>query len=124
MNDKFKFEFDSETSILYKNYYGLITVEDIISSWEQAINNKLIPNHVKGFILDFRKSTFDFEVSRYIEISNFYKKYLHVFGGSKIALITVDPKDLVIPVLFQAKEDGYKSKPFSTLEAARDWILA
>ncbi|RXQ95099.1 hypothetical protein EO244_08605 [Ancylomarina salipaludis] len=124
MSENFKFEFDTETSILYKHYYGLISVEDITSSWEQAINNKLIPHNVKGFILDFRKSGFDFEVGRYIEISNFYRKYIHVFGGLKIALITIDPKDLVIPVLFKAKQEGYESRPFSTTEAAKEWVLS
>jgi len=124
MSDNFKYVFDSETAILYKYYFGMISIEDILTSWEFAFENKLIPQEVKGFILDFRQSSFNFKVNRFIEISNFYKKHINIFGGSKIALITIEPKDLVIPVLFKAKEEGYTSNPFSTPEAAKEWILS
>ena len=123
MKDFYKYEFNEELNILYKYYYGPITLEDIFSSWEHAFNNNIIPSDIKGFILDFRKSTFDFKVERFIDISNFYKKHIDIFKGTRLALISVDPKDLVIPILFKTKDKGYLSEPFSTEKAAIDWIL-
>ncbi len=123
MSDFYKFELNSELNILYKNYYGPISIENIFSSWEYAFNNEVIPNDVKGFILDFRKSSFDFKTERFIEIVDFYKRNIEIYGGKKVALISTNPSDLVIPILFNSKDKGYSSKSFSTQEAALDWIL-
>jgi len=58
-----------------------------------------------------------------MEIASFYKKHPEVFGGYKIAIVTVTPRDIVIPVLVEMHDDGYRSRPFSTLDAAIFWIL-
>jgi len=123
MGEKFKFKFDSSLGILFKYYYGLISIEDIESSWEYAFENDLIPKDKKGFILDYRNSNFNINIKEHIAIANFYKKHIDVFGNYKIAILTENPRDIVIPVLVKSKDDGYCSKPFSTLEAAIDWIL-
>ncbi len=123
MGEKFKFKFDSSLGILFKYYYGLITIEDIESSWEYAFKNDLIPKDKKGFILDYRNSNFNINIKEHIAIANFYKKHIDVFGNYKIAILTENPRDIVIPVLVKSQDDGYCSKPFSTLEAAIDWIL-
>jgi len=123
MKDFYKYELNSELNILYKYYYGPISLDDIFSSWEHAFDNNIIPKDIKGFILDFRKSTFDFKVDRFIDISNFYKEHIDVFKGTKIGLISVKPNDVVIPILFTTKDKGYTSAAFSTDQAAIDWIL-
>ena len=123
MKDFYKYELNSELNILYKYYYGPISIEKIFSSWEYAINKDVIPSHIKGFILDFRKSTFDFKIDRILDISNFFKEHIDVFGGTKIGLITLNPNDIVIPILFTTKNKGYTSLAFSTDQAAMDWIL-
>jgi hypothetical protein len=124
MKKKFKYQFNNSLGILFKYYYGLITIEDIESSWEYAFKNDLIPKDVKGFILDYRNSNFNIKIEKFNEIANFYKKHLEVFGNLKIAIITEDPKDIVIPILVETKDEGYSSRPFSTLESAIDWVLS
>jgi len=123
MKDFYKYELNTDLNILFKYYYGPISLEDIFSSWEHAFENNIIPDDVVGFILDFRKSTFDFKADRFLDISNFYKKHIDVFKGTKIGLISVNPNDVVIPILFTTKDKGYTSSAFSTDQAAIDWIL-
>ena len=123
MSDFYKYEFNKELNILCKNYYGPISIEDIFSSWEYAFGNGIISSHINGFILDFRKSTFDFRVERFIEIVNFYKTHIDFFKGTKVALISTNPTDLVVPILFNTKDKGYVSKSFSGYEAAHAWII-
>jgi len=123
MNKKFKYEFNRALGILFKYYYGTISIEDIESSWEYAFENELIPLETKGFILDFQKSNFDIEIDRHIAIADFYKKHLNIFGNKKIAIITQNPRDIVIPILVQTKDEGYSSRPFSTVESAIKWVL-
>ncbi len=123
MNEKFKYQFDSSLGILFKYYYGMITIDDIESSWEYAFENDLIPKETKGFILDYRNSNFKMKIEENAEIVAFYKKNLDIFGGFKIAILTEEPQDIVIPILVKTEDEGYSSAPFSTLEAAIAWVL-
>ncbi len=121
--EKFKYIFDETNKILFKNYYGEITLDDIFSSWDTAINENLIPPNTKGFILDYRQASFHINIKEYSKISDYLKNHLTVFGEHKIAIITEEPKDVIIPTLVETKDDGYASRPFYTMEAAIEWIL-
>ncbi len=123
MDNKFKYRFDSLTGILFKYYFGLINIDDIVSSWEYAFTNNLIPEETKGFVLDYRNSNLNIKVEEHKDIVEFYKNHLEIFGNLKIAILTENSKDIVIPILVQNNDDGYFSKPFSTLESAIDWVL-
>jgi len=120
---KFKYEFNSSLGILFKYYYGEITIEDIINSWNYAFENNLIPDDNKGFILDYRQASFRIGAHEYKEIPKFYKLHPEIFFNRKIAIITLSPKDIVIPYLVKKQDDGYYSRPFSTHESAINWIL-
>ncbi|MGZ2369746.1 hypothetical protein ACXR6G_08160 [Ancylomarina sp. YFZ004] len=124
MEKKFKYQFNSSLGILFKYYYGLITLEDIESSWEYAFENGLIPKETKGFILDYRNSNFNIKIEDHTAIANFYKRHINIFGNFKIAVITVEPKDIVVPMLVKLKDEGYSSSPFSTLESSIEWVLS
>ncbi len=124
MENKFKYQFDSLTGILFKYYYGFINIEDIVSSWEYAFANNLISKETKGLILDYRNSTFNIKIEEHTKIADFYKKHLDIFGNFKIAILTEEPRDIVIPMLVKTKDEGYSSRPFSTLESAIAWVLS
>ncbi len=124
MNSKFKYIFDCKSKVLTKHYFGPITINDIESSWEYAIQNNLIPKDTVGFIVDYRKASLQVRIDEYTSISDFYKKHQEVFGDCKIGVLTEIPRDVVIPMLVQGEDDGYSSKPFSTLESAIDWVLS
>jgi len=121
--EKFAYKYNSSQRILYKYYYGSISMEDIKSSWLHAFENNIIPNETSGFILDYRNATFDMEIDEHEAIADFYKNNLAVFQDKKIAIISDEPKAIVIAILTESKDDGYYSKPFSTVEAAIAWIL-
>jgi hypothetical protein len=124
MEEKFRYSFDDSTKILFKYYFGQITIEDIYSSWDYAISKNLIPKETKGFILDYREASFNFKVREYYKIAEYYQKHLEIFGGFKIAIISQTPQDVVIPTLVETKDDGYLSRPFYTVEAAVLWVLS
>ncbi|MCW3785374.1 hypothetical protein [Plebeiibacterium sediminum] len=124
MNHKFKYIFDSKSRVLTKHYFGPITINDIESSWEYAFQNALIPKETIGFIVDYRNASLHIRIDEYTAISNFYKKHLEVFGDCKIGVLTEVPRDVVIPMLVQSEDEGYSSKPFSTLESAIEWVLS
>jgi hypothetical protein len=122
--EKFRYEFDDSLRILFKYYDGSITLDDIKFSWEYAFANNLISRETRGFILDYRKATFNMDLEEHDGIAKFYQEHLEVFGNFKIAILTDNPKDVVIPTLVELKDDGYQSKPFCNLDAAIDWVLS
>ena len=121
--EKFKYQVNNLHPVVVKYYYGPITLQDIFLSWKHAFDHKLIPDGTKGFILDYRGGTIDVSIDEYEAIPEFYKRHLDVFGNSKIAVLTESPSDIVIPNLVATKDEGFTSRPFSTLEAAYKWVL-
>ena len=124
MNEKFKYSFDESTEILFKYYYGDITLNDISSSWDFAIEKGLIPANTKGFIIDYRKAKFKMDLNETNGIADYYHHHLEIFGDKKIAIITISPDQVIIPSLVELKDDGYSSRPFYTLKAALSWVLS
>lgn len=123
MEKKYSYKYDSKSGIMFKNYYGLITMKDIYSSWDDAIKNKLIPEGTRRFVLDYREATFDFKISESPKIAEYYKAHLEVFQNCKFAIVAQKPKDVVVPAIVETHDDGYLSKPFYTKEAAINWVL-
>jgi hypothetical protein len=123
MSEKFRYNFDKRTGIMYKYYYEAITIEDISSSWDYAINNNIIPKETTGFILDYRKANLNIKLTEYNKIAEYYYQHLDIFRDKKIAIIVQKPKDVIISDLVESKDLGYTSRPFYTVEAAINWIL-
>jgi len=107
---------------MYKFYLGDIRIDDITSSWDDAIKRKIIPNETIGFILEYRKANFLIPVSFYKRIPAYYLKHPEIFNGKRIAILTTNPKVIFIPLLVEIEDQGYQTKPFSTEEAAIRWI--
>lgn len=120
---KFKYWFDRSLNILIKYYYGSITIDDIESSWEYAFENHLIPKDTRGFLLDYGEATFDVSLDEHQAIPDFYKNHLDVFGELKIAVVTENHTDIIIPTLVEMRSNGVYSKPFSTPKAEIHWLL-
>ena len=124
MEEKVKYKFDDSTGILYKYYFGTITLDDIFTSWNDAISNNIIPKDTKGFILDYTKANFDLEFDELDKIPEYYKQHLDIFRNKKIAILTQSVRDIVYPILVEKKDSGCSSRPFYTLEAAIEWVLS
>ncbi|MDA3880619.1 MAG: hypothetical protein PF436_09545 [Prolixibacteraceae bacterium] len=122
MENTFKYFFNEKTKIFYKYYLGNISFDDIQNSWDNIISNNLIPDETVGFIIDYRDATLQMESAEHQKIVTYYQKNIEIFKDKKIAIITEDPKDIVIPTLVRLKDKGYSSKPFSTESAAINWI--
>ncbi|MCY1718724.1 hypothetical protein OU798_00115 [Prolixibacteraceae bacterium Z1-6] len=122
MNNSSRFEFNPRTGILFKYYYGPISVEAIRDSWTVAIKQQLLPENIRGFVLDYREAHFDFHIKEHIAIVEFYRGHPEIFGNKRVAIICENPEDIVYPILFQTHDNGYESMIFSTMEAAIAWV--
>lgn len=122
MNNNVIFKYDPELSVMYKIHSGLITIETIKNSWEWAFANKIIPENTKFFLLDYREAIIDFSARKHEDISKYYRSKPEYFAGKKFAIISNNPHNVAISTLVRRSDDGYESRPFSTIEAAIKWL--
>lgn len=123
MEPKTEYKFNKPTGILYKYYHGNVTLKGIISSWQHAIDNNVIPSDVKGFILDYTDANLKMKISEASGISDFYHKNLNIFKNKKVALIMQHPDQVVFPLVLESEGVEFFPRPFFTEAAAVKWIL-
>ena len=123
MKKKTSYNFDSELGIVFKNYYGDISVDDIRETWLEAFEEGLVPPEANGFVLDYREARFSFPIESFKAIPDFYRENIERFRNKRIAIITDKPSDIVIPILVKSLDDGYSPREFTTRDAAIEWVL-
>ena len=123
MEDKIQYYYDSEKKLFHKNYFGEITLEDVINSWEKLIREKAIPENTKRFLVNYKEAKILYKPRDAVFIANLYKRHEEYFDKSKIAAIMVTPDQTVFTHLLQLENVNFEIKSFYTQEAALKWIL-
>jgi len=116
-------KYDSHTeSILIRNFVGKVTYQDIIDSWEYLHKNKLITKKIKGVINNFYDCELQMDLESFKNVLSYIKKQ-DFLKTIKIAVVSDSPKIIVFPFLANENQGDLKIKPFSTSEAAINWVL-
>lgn len=118
-----KYHYEQSEGVLYKIYIGPVSFEFFVSTWKNAFETGEVPEGIKRYVIDYTSAHFKVKVSEYLKIAEFYKEHINYFRGARIAIVVSNPQDIVIPILVETKDDGYSSKTFTTLEAARKWAM-
>jgi len=118
----FEFNFDDSRMIFYKYYSGVVSFNDFESSWLYIIKNHFFPGNARGILLDYRKAMVPSPIDEAHRISSFFAGNVQVFKNMKIAFVTSTPEQIILPELVREYDFNYQSRPFSTIEAAENWI--
>lgn len=110
-------------SILIRDFAGEVTVDEIIGSWKYLISNNMISDDTLGIINNLTNCDLQMDMAGFKDVINFMKTQ-DLLKKVKLAVICDDPKTIVFPALGEQKEDELKIKPFSTMNAAVDWVIA
>ncbi|MDX1828661.1 MAG: hypothetical protein R3342_03850 [Lutibacter sp.] len=108
-------------SILIRKFIGKVSLNDIIDSWEYLLVNKLTNKKTKGVINDLSDCELTMDMENFKTLINYLKKK-DCFKEIKLAVITGSPQTMIFPFLGEEHEKELKIKPFSTMEAAVNWI--
>lgn len=108
--------------ILIRNFIGKVDVNNIIYSWEYLHKNKLIDKNIKGIINNLTGCELIMDMESYKILIAYLKKEDSI-KKIKLAVISDIPETIIFPFLGENQESELKIKPFSTMEAAVDWIL-
>lgn len=109
-------------SILVRDFIGEVSVKEIIESWEYLIENQLIQDTTKGVINNLQGCDLCMDMDSFQILISFLKKHEHL-TRIKLAVICDKPENIVFPALGERKEPELHIKPFSTMDAAVDWII-
>lgn len=122
MNYSILFEFDHKSGILIRTFKGIVTINDLLDSWKYIIEQELCSGDFKGVITDFRETDFQVEMIELRVLDAFFKENMESICHLSIAQIIDSPK-IAFPILLAKQYPHLRLKAFSTLKAAKEWIL-
>lgn len=122
MSILYKKHSDFPDAILIRNFKNSVDINEIINSWENLIENDLLTDNLKGVINNLLDCDLIMNMDSFKMLMG-YLKQNECFYKIKLAVICNKPKIVVYPTLGQEKEGALKIKPFSTIDAAVEWII-
>ncbi|MFK5878793.1 MAG: hypothetical protein QM478_04765 [Flavobacteriaceae bacterium] len=108
-------------SILIRKFIGKVSSTDIIDSWDYLCKNKLIDKKIKGVITDLLECELNLDMESFKTVLDYMEKQDRL-KEIKCPVISNDPKTIIFPFLGEKHKSKLKIKPFSTIEAATNWI--
>ena len=109
-------------SILIRDFTGKVSIKEIIESWNYIIYNELIKNSTRGIINNLTGCDLLMDMEGF-KILLAYLKKQDSLTRIKLAVLCDNPKTIVFPVLGESKEPELRIKPFSTMDAAVNWVI-
>ena len=112
-----------DNRILVREIRGEANFSEIYCSWKDLIENNDFNPSVIGMINDFRGVKLDVKISDIGKIKLLLEDNPQIFKSLKIAVVVNSYKNIVFPMLIEKVSKKANVRPFSTFEAAHDWIL-
>ncbi|MBS2097609.1 hypothetical protein [Carboxylicivirga linearis] len=122
MSILYKKHSDFPDAILIRDFKNSVDVNEIINSWENLKENDLLTDKLKGVINNLLDCDLNMNMDSFKMLMG-YLKQNECFYKIKLAVICNKPKIVVYPTLGEEKEGALKIKPFSTIDAAVEWII-
>ncbi len=110
-------------SILIRDFKNVVTINEIIDSWEYLFEKNLITPKTRGIINNLTECELKMDLkSRTILFD--YLNNKEDLKRLKLAVICTSSKTIVFPTLAETEVDKVRIKPFSTVQAAVSWIIS
>lgn len=122
MNKKYRYDYNAESKIMHKRHFESVTMDDLIESWDYAIDNNLIPVDVQGYLLEYTVAVLDLQMGDADRMVAYFNAHPHEFKGRKVAVVVDTPQNIIHPLLAQTKSRDYELKVVSSVEAANVWL--
>lgn len=117
-----KIDYSEENNYLIRNFHGILEPNDIISAWEYLIEEKLKRKQYIGVISDYTNVKLDMELDDFDHLLDLLKKNSKLLEDIKLAIVLESHINEVFPLL-TLRYSQFNIRSFSTLEAAKGWML-
>jgi len=109
--------------ILVREARGKLTFYDLYNSWLEMVNTGVLNSSLLGIINDFRELELTANINDVNRILELIEENIDTFQNIKIAVVVDSYKNIVFPMMVEKISKIARIKPFSTFEAAEDWML-
>jgi hypothetical protein len=120
--DYTQYHYQSEF-ILMRKFFGPIDIHDITDSWDYLLAHNILNDKHRGVINDIRDAELNMDIHNFQVLLAYLRKNT-IFQEIKLAVICDTPGKIIFPMIGNSLHPELKIKPFSTLEAAAEWILS
>ncbi len=117
-----KIEYIDDDSIMVRRVRGKAEFSDIFCSWSDLIKNNEIKPAITGIINDFRDVELIMNIADVKKLITLFEENTDIFGGKKIAVVVDSYKNIFFPMVGQKFTSKMQVRPFSTYEAAYNWV--
>jgi hypothetical protein len=118
-----KVKYSEDGKILIREIRGKVSFSEVYDSWLDLLDKEAFKPPLKGMINDFRGADLEVNVTDTRSIISLLLENNHIFNDVKVAVIVDSYKNIVFPMIVEKIAKEANVKPFSTFEAAKDWIL-
>ncbi|MDA3952828.1 MAG: hypothetical protein PF485_04220 [Bacteroidales bacterium] len=115
-------DYSEEKNYLIRKFQGKLNPNDIKSTWEYLIEEKLKKHRYIGVISDYTNAELNMELDDFDHLLVLLKKNSELLENFKIVVVMNSPINSVFP-LFSLRYSQFDIKSFSTVEAAKIWML-
>lgn len=122
MEKRVEYSIDQENKIINRCFCGKINLQDNIDSWNELFENVDFST-INGVLNDFTKAELTMELDEIYILLKFLNEKLLNLSKVKLAVISLKPEIIVFPTLAQNDFPNLKIRPFSTREAALNWLI-
>ena len=109
-------------NILIRKFHGTVSADEIIESWKYLCHNNLISSEIKGVINDLDDCELNMNMVSFGKVLK-YMKQTRELKSIKLAVITNIPKQIIFPSFGELESIELKIRPFSSMNAAVNWIM-
>ena len=117
--------FDPNEGILYTLSKGVTNIEDMLTGINSLTSNKLLPRNLK-ILEDAQDAIATFSAKELNIIIQKLEEVLIVYDSIKHAVVHKNPKNTALSMLIGMRVNNpkYSLATFSTIEAAKEWVLS
>ena len=121
MNVKYSYIDCQNSRILLREFKNEISIDDIISSFEDILEKDMLSGNTLGVITDLRGVKIEVNTKVFKKISGFLKANPEMYKFN-LATVTDSSKQVVLVTIASKVSSKLKIKPFSTFEASVKWM--
>jgi len=112
---------DEHDGVIIRRFSGEVCLEDMIESWNRLFASYTNLKDYKGILTNFLDAEVKHEDNNLNILVEFLKGYLDQLKDLKIAIV-MDTPMVTNTIIVGQRVKSLQIKPFSTIEAAMQWI--
>jgi len=110
-----------QNGVIIRRFSGEVCFEDMMESWDKLLTTYTNLTDYKGILTNFLNAEIKHEDRNLNVLVEFLKGYLDQLKDLKIAIVMNTPM-VTNTIIMSQRLKSLQIKPFSTIEAAMEWI--